>query len=92
MTPAERTMLHTLIDRARRAQIEAQGGYATVEREARAQERRFGVVGHGRTRYSQGCRCDVCTAASRFYQREWARRNRPVASRPNVGFLTRVAA
>jgi hypothetical protein len=24
---------------------------------------------HGRTRYTRGCRCDVCTAAERDYQR-----------------------
>jgi hypothetical protein len=31
---------------------------------------------HGRTRYARGCRCDVCKAAERDYQRERYRRRR----------------
>lgn len=31
---------------------------------------------HGRTRYTRGCRCDVCRAAERDYQRDRYRRQR----------------
>jgi hypothetical protein len=31
---------------------------------------------HGRTRYTRGCRCDVCKAAERDYQRNRYRRRR----------------
>jgi hypothetical protein len=31
---------------------------------------------HGRTRYTRGCRCDVCKAAERDYQRNRYRRQR----------------
>lgn len=31
---------------------------------------------HGRTRYARGCRCDVCRAAERDYQRNRYRRQR----------------
>ena len=31
---------------------------------------------HGRTRYTRGCRCDVCKTAERDYQRNRYRRQR----------------
>jgi hypothetical protein len=34
------------------------------------------TLDHGRTRYTRGCRCDVCKAAERDYQRNRYRRQR----------------
>lgn len=45
---------------------------------------------HGRTRYTRGCRCAVCKAAERDYQRDRYRRQRglpvdpPAAWKPSV--------
>ena len=38
MSPAERSMLRTLIDRARRAQLDAAGGYRSVEADAKGHD------------------------------------------------------
>jgi hypothetical protein len=38
---------------------------------------------HGRTRYTRGCRCDVCTAAERDYQRDRYRRQRGLPVDPS---------
>ena len=37
---------------------------------------------HGRTRYTRGCRCDVCRAAERDYQRNRYRRQRGLPADP----------
>jgi hypothetical protein len=48
------------------------------------------TLDHGRTRYTRGCRCDVCRAAERDYQRNRYRRQRglsvdpPDPPKPNV--------
>jgi hypothetical protein len=40
---------------------------------------------HGRTRYTRGCRCDLCKAAERDYQRNRYRRQRGLPVDPPEG-------
>jgi hypothetical protein len=40
---------------------------------------------HGRTRYARGCRCDICKAAERDYQRNRYRRQRGLPVDPPEG-------
>jgi hypothetical protein len=50
------------------------------------------AVGHGRTRYTRGCHCNVCKAAERDYQRERYRRQRGLSvdppDPPTLGVVT----
>lgn len=99
MTEPERHTLRQIIHTARVAQVEAQGGYTAVEKDARELDQRIAGVGRGQYArhgspncYRRGCRRPVCVDAYRSYQREWARTHRPLVAKGPVGFASRTLA
>lgn len=83
MTHQQRTIIRAAINNAKRAWLEAQGGYRRIEDDIQGHELRLRRQAgekrqpHGtRACYLRGCRQAPCVEVYRRYNREWKRAHR----------------